>query len=437
MYKIRVISAGSRDGDGGRVWPLKLSFGPGRGFRRAGAGWLFSFMQKIGLCRLALVVGGLLAGSARPALAWGVLGHRVVTQVAVYGLPAPMQAFYYRHLPALVRQSTAPDERRAQDPAEALRHVIYLDHYAERNPFAKIPRGFDEAATKFSADTLAKYGTLPWAVLDTQEKLVAAFRARDTLDIVRLSAELSFYAADACVPLRTTLNYDGQLTGQAGLLGLWETQLPERFLDKYKLFGPGARELPDPAAAVWAVLQSSYGFLTATYDLETKVAKGFTPRTKYAFAHRYGRTERRYADAFADAYEEQVGGMVAFRLKEAAPLVASLWLTAWTQAGKPDLGALMLPARLGKDEKERLTTELKAWKANTLAQDRLLLAQQKQAVAAETDDIEAAEADAPATPAAPASSGAVGGGVAPAAAAKVKVKIKTPDAGSEKVKAKP
>ncbi len=411
------------------MWRRGASFGPGDGFRRAEGVWLLAFMKKFGLCQLGLVIGALWAGGARPAAAWGVLGHRVITQVAVYELPAGMQVFYYRHLPALVRQSMVPADRRAQDPAEASRHYIYLDHYAEVNPFAKIPKGYDDAAAKFSADSLARYGTLPWAVLDTKDKLVAAFKQRDTLEIVRLSAELSYYAAEACVPLRTTLNYDGQLTNQTGLRNLWENQLPERHLAKYKLFAPEGQVLKDPVAAVWAALQSSYGFLTATFNLETKTAKGFTPRTKYTYAHHYGRTERRYSDAFADAYEEVVGGQVAFRLKEAGPLVASLWLTAWHEAGRPDLGTLLVPAKPSKDEKARLAVELKAWKANTLAQDHLLLAQRKDAVAAETDDIQATDGDAPLMPAEPTPppTPAPAAPVAPASApGKVKSKVKGP-----------
>ncbi|MDJ0367089.1 zinc dependent phospholipase C family protein [Hymenobacter sp. H14-R3] len=340
------------------------------------------------------LLAGLLGPAAPAARAWGVVGHRVITQVAVYELPTAMQAFYFRHLPELARLSTAPDERRGQDPQEGSRHFIRLDHYSEDNPFAKIPRTYDEAVEKFSADTLQKYGTLPWAVLDAKQQLVAAFRARDTVAIILRSAELSHYAADAFVPLHTTVNYDGQLTGQTGLLALWENQLPERFLKDYKLDGEESKVLKDPLAAIWLVLQNSYGFLTSTYDLEAKTSKGLKAQTKYTFSHRFGRTQRRYSDAFADAYEKEVGGMVAFRLKGASPLVASLWLTAWQEAGRPDLAQLLVPPKLSKEEKDHLTTQLKAWKANTLYQDQLLLALQKEKKSVDADEIKAAEGEA-------------------------------------------
>ncbi|MDO7886945.1 zinc dependent phospholipase C family protein [Hymenobacter cheonanensis] len=388
---------------------------------------------------LSLGLAVLLLGPAAPAArAWGFLGHRVITQVAVYELPASMQAFYFRHLAELVRLSTAPDERRAQDKEEGPRHFIDMDHYSEDNPFAKVPRDYEEAAAKFSADTLKKYGTVPWTVLDTKQRLVDAFRQRDTTAIIKYSAELSHYTADAFVPLHTTVNYDGQLSGQTGLHALWESQLPERFLNDYKLDGEEGKVLKDPLAAIWGTIQGSYGFLTATYDLEAKTAKGFTPQTKYTFSHRFGRTQRRYSDAFADAYEKEVGGMVAFRLKGAAPMVASMWLTAWQEAGRPDLGTLMAPAKLGKEEKEQLTTQLKAWKTNALAQDHLLLAQQKEQKAAAADEIKAADGEAaPPPPPEPAAPAAASPAAAPAAAPATKVKVKTKAAtGTDKQKTK-
>lgn len=399
------------------------------------AGYFFD-MKKL---FLSLGLAAVLLGPAVPAArAWGFFGHRVITQVAVYELPASLQAFYFRHLPELVRLSTAPDERRSKDPSEGPRHFIDMDHYSEDNPFAKVPRNYDEAVEKFSADTLKKYGTVPWTVLDTKQRLVEAFQQRDTTAIIKYSAELSHYAADAFVPLHTTVNYDGQLSGQAGLHALWESQLPERFITSYKLDGEESKVLKDPLAAIWGVIQGSYGFLTATYDLEAKTAKKFTPQTKYTFAHRFGRTQRRYSDAFADAYEQEVGGMVGFRLKGAAPMVASLWLTAWQEAGRPDLGALMAPAKLGKDEKDQLVTQLKAWKANTLAQDHLLLAQQKEEKVIANDEIKAADGEAapppPPEPVAPAASPAAPAAAAPAT--KVKVKTKGP-AGTDKQKTKP
>jgi hypothetical protein len=370
--------------------------------------------------------------------AWGFFGHRTITQVAVYELPASMQAFYYRHMAELVRQSTAPDERRNSDPTEAPKHFIDMDHYAEDNPFARMPRQYDKAAEKYSADTLQKYGTVPWVILETKEKLTEAFRQRDTMSIVKYSAELSHYVGDAFVPLHTTINYDGQLTDQKGLHSLWESQLPERFINEYKLVGEPAKYIKDPLAAVWGVVQESFGFLGETFDRASKIEKVMKPDVRFTFSHRYGKTTRRYSDAFADAYEKSVGGMVNYRLKGAPTMISSLWLTAWQDAGRPNLAEMMTPAKPTKDEREKLATELTAWKRNTLSQDQLLLAQQKEKKVEAPDEIKSAkDMTAPPRPtqSSPANDEDEDAPAPGPAIDKLKVKTKGPD-GSEKIKQK-
>lgn len=384
-------------------------------------------MKKLWL-RLALAAA-LLGPAAPVAHAWGIFGHRVVTQLAVYELPASVQAFYFRHMPDLVRQSSLPPA----DAQENARHFIKLDHYSETNPFAKMPRDYDEALTKFSADTLRKYGTLPWAIMEVKEELVQAWHSGDSTAIIRASAKLSNYAADAFSPLRTTVNYDGQLTSQPGLLALWENQLPERYLTTYKLSGETAKPLKDPLAETWAALQYSYGFLTATFDIETKLSRGFTPQTKYAYAHRFGRTQRRYSDAFADAYNKEVGGMVDYRLRTAAPFVAALWLTAWQEAGRPDVSRLM--SKPSAEEKTRLAAELKGFQANTLAPERLLIAQQPEQKVRAADDIKAAEGEMTAPP--PLEPAETPAPAPSPAAPALKVKAKVKPAAPPKPKAKP
>ncbi|MDO7875839.1 zinc dependent phospholipase C family protein [Hymenobacter sp. ASUV-10] len=375
---------------------------------------------------LPLLLAAITAGSAS---AWGFFGHRTITQLAIYELPSPMQAFYYRHMAELVRQSTAPDERRNDDPSEGPKHYIDMDHYSEDDPFGKMPREYDKAVEKYTADTLKKYGTVPWVIMNMKDDLVTAFRDKDTTAIIKYSAELGHYISDSFVPLHTTENYDGQMTDQKGLHSLWESTLPEKYIQDYKLYDPTAPKfLKDPLTAVWTEITKSFGFLGETFDRATKIEKTMKPEVRYTFTHRYGKTQRRYSDAFAAEYEKAVGGMVDFRLKGAPNAVASFWLTAWQEAGKPDLNALMTPPKQGKEEKEKLATELESWKKNTLAQDQLLLAQQKVKKAEGADEIKAAKDMAPAPAAEPAEAAP-----APAAApaptaepepAKVKAKVK-------------
>ncbi|WP_158010971.1 zinc dependent phospholipase C family protein [Hymenobacter lapidarius] len=367
--------------------------------------------------------------------AWGFFGHRTITQVAVYELPASMQAFYYRHMAEIVRLSTSPDERRNTDPSEAPKHFIDIDHYSESDPFGRMPRQYDKAVEKFSADTLKKYGTVPWVVLETQASLTEAFRMRDTVAIIKYSAELSHYVGDAFVPLHTTINYDGQLTDQKGLHSLWESQLPERFINGYNLVGEPAKYVKDPLAAIWGVLQESFGFVGETFDRATKIEKVMKPDVRFTFTHRNGKTSRRYSDAFADSYDKAVGGMVNYRLKGAPTLISSLWLTAWQDGGKPNLNELMTPNKTSKEEKDKLSNELAAWKRNTLSKDQLLLAQQKPKKVEVVDEIKSAKSMADTPDEAPEPIPVPEATEAAPAVDKLKVKTKGKD-GIEKIKQK-
>ncbi|MDU0371756.1 zinc dependent phospholipase C family protein [Hymenobacter endophyticus] len=373
---------------------------------------------------------------------WGFFGHRTITQLAVYSLPSGMRSFYFRNMGKLVKLSTAPDERRDQDPTEASKHFIDIDHYGD-DPFGLMPKAWDKAVAKYTADTLRKYGTLPWAVMETKEKLTTAFREKDTTAILALSADLGHYVADAYVPLHTTENYDGQLTKQEGIHSLWESKLPERHIGKYKLNNEPGRYEKDPLKGIWQVIQESYGFLGDTFDKEEEVTRKYTPETKYVFSHKYGKTRRTYSDAFADSYHEKVGGEVAFRLKLAPTMVASMWMTAWKDAGSPDLSTL-LKKKPSKEEQEKLDAEMDAWKDNLLLEQGLLLSMQKVAAEVRPDLINAARDMAPLpvdaeaakpAPAAPVSP-VPGAPALPAGTTKVKMKTKPADGPTQKEKTK-
>ncbi|QJX47678.1 hypothetical protein HMJ29_12285 [Hymenobacter taeanensis] len=391
-------------------------------------------MKKLILSLLLVILCPLLSQG------WGFFGHRTIAQISVYALPSSMRGFYYRHMAELVKRSTAADERREADPTEAPKHFIDMDHYGD-NPFGLMPKLYDKAVAKYTADTLRKYGTVPWTVMELKEQLTDAFRKGDTVAIVRLSADLGHYVSDAFVPLHTTENYDGQLTNQAGIHSLWESKLPERNIAKYKLDAEPASYLKDPQTDIWKVVQSSYGFLGATFDYEDDLNRKFTPEQKYVFSHKYGKTRRSYSDAFADAYHEKVGGMVAYRLKQAPTMVASMWLTAWKDAGSPNLDAMMTK-KPSKEEKEKLAAELKIWDKNELVNQQMLLSLQKVEQEVRPDLINAAQDMAPVpdepTPAATAPTGSPvpGAPPVPAGTNKVKVKTKEPNAPAQKQKAK-
>ena len=113
-----------------------------------------------------------------------------------------------------------------------------VDHYEKRLPLDTIPPGWKEAVAKYGQDTLSAHGIVPWHIKKVTWQLTNAFVTQDLSLIIRLSADLGHYVGDLHVPLHTTANYNGQLTGQHGIHGLWESRLVENCMRGSMIFLP-------------------------------------------------------------------------------------------------------------------------------------------------------------------------------------------------------
>ncbi|GAA4445474.1 hypothetical protein GCM10023188_48710 [Pontibacter saemangeumensis] len=321
--------------------------------------------------RITLIAAALLFCSAL-SYGWGFFGHKVIHQLAIYNLPKQLQGFYFKHHNYLISKSVRPDERRNDDPAEAPRHYIDIDVYGDE-AINTMPEAWEAAAARYTADTLLKYGIVPWHVVVVQERLTNAFKEQNADSILYYSADLGHYIADAHVPLHTTVNYDGQLTAQKGMHSLWESKLPELFAQTYKLQGKKATYLPDTEKQIWQVVRHTYSLIPQTLSYELEVSKEFTPEAKFDQVERNGKMRQYYSDAFAEAYQQKLGSMVEDQMRAAAQQVASFWYTAWVDGGKPDMDKLMFQA-LTKADKKQLKQEKKAFRRGQLFEKCLVVA---------------------------------------------------------------
>ncbi len=287
-----------------------------------------------------LVVLLLLPTGARPtggmAARWGVWGHTRVTRWASYALPTALRPLYKQHLGYLEQQSLAPDRRRYLNPAEAPRHYIDLEFYRQALSDTSVLR-YADALARFGADSLRRHGELPWAVHRTYLRLVEAFAERDLPRALRLSAELSHYIADACVPLHTTVHYDGHSTQQRGIHALWESTLPERYGYRIQAFIAPAVLIEAPLRQAWGLVQHSHSQVDSVLSLDLRLRGQAAADSRLGYSRRGRQTVRAPAADHAEAYHALVGPMVESQLKRAAHLVASYWLTAWVEAGQPDV----------------------------------------------------------------------------------------------------
>lgn len=304
---------------------------------------------------------------------WGFLVHRTVNQLAIYQLPRKMQSFFFTNKDYLVYNAPRPDQRRNTDKDEGHKHFIDMEYFGP-HPFDSVPPLWKDAITKYSLDSMKQYGTLPYAVIATQQKLTDAFKSRNRDSILFYAADIGHYIADAHVPLHTSANYDGQLTNQQGMHDLWETTVPEIVFSSYDLGSRHrARYLTHPVETIWNIIEHSHTLLPEMLAKEKEVSKNFTDSTKYRWQERWGKMRRFYTAPFAKAYSEALGSSINEQLKASAEHIADFWYTAWVDAGKPDLsGMLTKPFRKTEYRQER-----KAFRNNKLLKDNLLISKQK------------------------------------------------------------
>ena len=193
----------------------------------------------------------------------------------------------------------------------------------------------EDAVAKFTEDTLTAYGIVPWHLDVMVKRLSSAFRDKNLDLILRLSADLGHYTGDAHVPLHTTVNYNGQLTGQYGIHGFWESRVPELIAEDWDYFVGKAQYIETPNFA-WDIVETSHIALDSVLNFERNLTDQFGSDKKYSYENRGAVTMKVYSEEFTRAYNASLHGMVERRMRKSIHSVGSLWYTAWIKAGKPD-----------------------------------------------------------------------------------------------------
>lgn len=274
---------------------------------------------------------------------WGFVGHKNINRLAVFTLPPELFGFYKSHIDYLTDHSVDPDKRRYLVEGEDICHYIDIDHYyvKDSNVFDIMPKYWNQAIQKYSEDTLRTYGIVPWHVILMKQKLQKAFETKNIDLILKYSAEIGHYIADAHVPLHTTENYNGQLTNQKGIHGLWESRLVELYKDQYNYFVGRANYLDNPTTHIWEAIKLSHSALDTVFKAEKELTLQLGEDQKFTFEQRGKQIIKTYSVPFSKAYHERLNGMVERRMKAAILSVGSFWYTAWVDAGQPDLSSIL------------------------------------------------------------------------------------------------
>ncbi|MDR6193822.1 zinc dependent phospholipase C family protein [Siphonobacter sp. SORGH_AS_0500] len=289
------------------------------------------------------------------AFSWGFYAHQRINRLAIFTLPPEMARFYKKHLVYLMENSVNPDKRRYAVVGEAARHYLDVEAYGDSvwvKPYWK------EAVAFWGEDTLNAHGIVPWQIQRMKYQLTAAFKEHHTSRILKLSAELGHYIADGNVPLHTTRNYNGQLTGQEGIHAFWESRLPELYAERYDFFVGPAEYVRSPAQRAWANVKQAHHCLDSLFLLETQLTQELGVTRKYSIEERGATHQKTYSRDFSERYHQALNHQVEKQMRASIKMIGDFWYTCWIDAGQPDLNTLQ---ELSEQDKKSEDQEKRSW----------------------------------------------------------------------------
>jgi len=269
-----------------------------------------------GLLALAVCLG-LLPTSV---LAWGNNAQRLIVNHAVDTLPYDLRAFFETNRNYLIQHVNDPLNQLDKHPNERQNHFIELDKYG-KFPFDALPRNYKAALAKYSKSKIEATGLLPWQIGVYSAKLTDDLR-NGRWDEARLDAAfLANYVAEAHDPFNTTENYDGHMTGQSGVNERFNTILIDRYGSFFPLNPHDASFISDPTDFAFDACLNAHSLVESLLLADRRAKHGLSS----------------YTDEYYDRFYNLTAASLIRQLSDASTDVGSYWLTAWTNAGKPQL----------------------------------------------------------------------------------------------------
>lgn len=252
---------------------------------------------------------------------WGAKGHTVINENAVEILPKEMNSFKVWK-DYLGQHASDADIRRETDKSEAPRHYIDIDFYKEFLNGKMIEKK-EELISKYGDSTVTSNGILPWATLQTLNNLTEAFKEKNRDKILIYAADLGHYVADGHQPMHTTVNYDGQFSNQKGVHYRYEVTMVDMHIDTLQqiIDTSNVNFISDPLNFIFKYISNANTVNVVLLDGD-KLAHSIS-----------GSTE---SDDYYRIFWFRTKYVTETQFKTAEEDLASLFYTAWVNAGKPD-----------------------------------------------------------------------------------------------------
>ena len=275
--------------------------------------------------------------TAGTALAWGFVGHGIISRTAAEGLPRDMPEFFTGAVDQLAYLGPEPDRWR-DDELTVMDEAWKYDHYID---LENVPPGALDAPDRFEylealyvaglEEPEQSAGFLPFRILEVYQRLASGFARWRTAEtdeergwiearIVNDAGILGHYVADAGNPHHTTIHFNGWAEDAPNPEGYttsrdFHYQFESQFVgahieaDRVRAAVPaGTEAVQNARAAIWRYLLETHEQVVPLYELEK--AHGFDPE------HAAPETE----------------AFVVDRMAAAATMLRTLWYTAWVES---------------------------------------------------------------------------------------------------------
>ncbi|MBN1269448.1 MAG: zinc dependent phospholipase C family protein [Kiritimatiellae bacterium] len=286
----------------------------------------------------------LLVGLSLQAYGWGGRLHMDISRAAAQGVPDEM-AGWRDYAEVLARHSINPDLWKEHDRTEGPRHYLDAERY-HGLAITNLPADYAQVQPLVTRRLRRSDGIGPWVVMDVQDRLTRAMASNNWVMAARLAAALSHYVGDLHQPLHTTENFD-----EAGLHLRWEVNMPRYFWHSSLLKAGPAEYLADPWSSLLSWVADAHARYPEIYEGERVAVQ-------------------RSADVESlDYYRgmwEATRDMFAEQTSKSATHLASLWYTAWVDAGRPTIpppDEIPEGSFWGEEEEEMMAAQrdLSAW----------------------------------------------------------------------------
>lgn len=256
------------------------------------------------------------------AQAWGSTGHRIVNRRATRHLPPEMSLFKRDSL-VYESLSMAADYRRSGDTdtslfREEFRHYMNIDAYPN---FRNLTRNLNTLIAIYGRSTVQSRGLNPWATKIVFDSLVAQLSRNDPKADTTAS-DLGHYVADAHQPLHCTRNYDGQYTGNNGIHSRYESSMISLYHSFLIITQDSARYVND-------VVNYAFDYILHSQSLVDSILRADNYAKQVSGWNGSGTPPT----AYYTALWQRTGNMTKNQFQRATAAIASLWYTAWVNAG--------------------------------------------------------------------------------------------------------